>query len=144
MKYCLTLILAFIVGCQTAKVQKESTNFRSIVAMETVDNYTVMYATKNNDTIAAVAKTGLLPDKAFDENYSLYVNFEGLSQIDSIITYKETVFFMYYIPTVSCAADKVGVIRHQPGPGCPRYVSTYSSLPYFVKSRKSFLVEAKD
>ena len=51
---------------------------------------------------------------------------------------------MYYIPTISRAADKVGVIRHQPGPGWPRQVSTYNSLPYFVKSRKSFLVEAKD
>lgn len=133
-----------MIGCQTTKVGKKNSDFRSVVAMETVDNYTVMYATKNDDTIAAVAKTGLLPNKAFNENYSLYVNFEGLSKIDSIVTYKETVFFSYYIPTVSCIVDKVGVIRHQPGPGCPKYVSTYSSLPYLVNSRNSFLLEAKD
>lgn len=143
MKYHAVLVIAFIIGCQTAKVESHVSDFKAVVAVKTVDDYTVLYAMKSTDTIAAIAKTKLLPDNAFDKNSNLYVDFNGLRQVDSVLTNKETVFFTYYIPAISCYVDKVRVIRHQPGPGCPRYVLTYSSLPYVIKSRKSFLLEGK-
>ncbi|MFP9115778.1 hypothetical protein ACLI1A_17690 [Flavobacterium sp. RHBU_3] len=131
--FLIVFFMFFMVGFKKTPIQE---GFAEIFKHTCYKDYTVFFGKIEKDTVAFVVQNDILSECRHQSVKR--ISKQGLVQISSLDLGKGDTLLFVYKTTNANGLRKITVGTGVPGQSDKKYINTYSSFPYLVKSCSSF------